>query len=97
MLDKIYPRKGLVYVALYFRNSKVAPDSYHWAILVESKPPSLLGGTPAIVQYHVKNTIQPGVSGQPWVLEQSALEDSSDALPPFDPRSSSASEILQTL
>lgn len=75
MMLQIYPRKGLVYVALYFRNSQVPPDSYHWAILVEFK--SSLSKTSEIQQYHVKNTVQPGVSGRPWVFEESKLKDSS--------------------
>lgn len=70
----MHPRKGLVYVALYFRNSQAPSDSYHWAILVESK--SSLTRTFETRQYHVKNTVQPGVSGQPWVFEESKLEDS---------------------
>ncbi|KAK2761648.1 hypothetical protein FQN54_001476 [Arachnomyces sp. PD_36] len=70
----MHPRKGNVYVALYYRNSRAPPDSYHWAILVESK--SSLSGSSEILQYHIKNTIQPGISGQPWVFEESKLQDS---------------------
>ena len=77
MLTKIYSQKVSVYVSLYFRNSQVPLDSYHWAILVETKLSSLRGGTSSIQQYHVKNTMQPGVSGRPWVFEESPLKDSS--------------------
>ncbi|PGH15004.1 hypothetical protein AJ79_02684 [Helicocarpus griseus UAMH5409] len=29
------------------------------------------------MQYHVKNTVQPGVEGQPWIFEEWKLSESS--------------------
>ena len=63
-----------VYVALYHRDSRAPPDSYHWALLVSPKSDDSLSTT---MQYHVKNTVQPGIQGQPWVFEASMLSDSS--------------------
>ncbi|PGH34185.1 hypothetical protein GX50_02959 [[Emmonsia] crescens] len=63
-----------LYVALYLRSGRAPPDSYHWALLVgPKKEDSPLDA----MQYHVKNTIQPGVDGQPWMFEESRLDESS--------------------
>ncbi|GAD97474.1 hypothetical protein LEMA_P119770.1 [Paecilomyces variotii No. 5] len=65
--------KSRFYVSLYFRSGQSPPDSYHWALLVGPKHDE---DHYDAMQYHVKNTIQPGVSGQPWVFEASRLGDS---------------------
>lgn len=65
--------KPRLYVSLYFRSGQAPPDSYHWALLVGSKSDN---NPYDAMQYHVKNTIQPDVSGQPWVFEVSKLGDS---------------------
>lgn len=65
--------KSRLYVSLYFRSGQAPPDSYHWALLVGPKRDE---DPYDAMQYHVKNTIQPGVSGQPWVFESSRLGDS---------------------
>lgn len=65
--------KPRLYVSLYFRSGQAPPDSYHWALLVGPKSDE---DPYDAVQYHVKNTIRPGVSGQPWVFEASRLGES---------------------
>jgi hypothetical protein len=65
--------KPRLYVSLYFRSGQARPDSYHWGLLVGSKNDN---DPYDAMQYHAKNTIQLGVSGQPWVFEASKLGDS---------------------